>query len=435
MSMISAIAVIIFFVALLCVIFEEKLHLRKSIPAMLAAGCIWIIAALSPSYITVDIKEHFQHVFLEFSELFFFVLASVTFVNTLEELKLFELLRSWLVGKGLSLRGMFWATGLMAFFLSPIADNLTTTLVIGSVVIAVGKGNAKFISAGCVNVVVAANAGGAFSPFGDITTLMVWQAGHLQFFDFLKIFIPSLANWLIPALLMSWVIKPTDSSMLKEQVKLRPGAIPVLLLFLGTIALTVLVNQVLHLAPVLGMMFGLSILQLYSHLILKWNSHTEFLSAVPHEMVPSSSQELDIFRILGRTEWDTLMFFYGIILAVGGLGAFGILESLASLLYVDLGPTEANVLVGLISAILDNIPVMFAVLSMHPAMDSSQWLLVTLTTGVGGSLLSIGSAAGVALMGQARGVYTFNSHLKWAPAILLGYFGSITLHLILSGTW
>jgi Na+/H+ antiporter NhaD/arsenite permease-like protein len=126
------------------------------------------------------------------------------------------------------------------------------------------------------------------------------------------------------------------------------------------------------------------------------------------------------------------MFFYGIILCVGGLGALGYLTWLSETMYTDLGATNANILVGLLSAVIDNIPVMFAVLTMSPDMSYGQWLLVTLTAGVGGSLLSIGSAAGVAVMGQARGVYTFFAHLKWSWAIGLGYALSIWMHFLLN---
>jgi Na+/H+ antiporter NhaD/arsenite permease-like protein len=141
----------------------------------------------------------------------------------------------------------------------------------------------------------------------------------------------------------------------------------------------------------------------------------------------------DVFRILQRLEWDTLMFFYGVVMCVGGLGTLGYLSALSRVLYGGLGPTFANVLVGIVSAVVDNIPITFAVLSMQPQMSHSQWLLVTLTAGVGGSLLSIGSAAGVALMGQARGVYTFMTHLKWAWAVALGYAAGIAAHLLLNG--
>jgi len=141
----------------------------------------------------------------------------------------------------------------------------------------------------------------------------------------------------------------------------------------------------------------------------------------------------NIYRNLQRAEWDTLLFFYGVILCVGGLGAFGYLAIGSELMYTDLGPTTANIIVGVASAIVDNIPVMFAVLSMNPEMSHGQWLLVTLTAGVGGSMLSIGSAAGVAVMGQARGIYTFSTHLKWTWAIALGYVASIWVHFQVNG--
>jgi Na+/H+ antiporter NhaD/arsenite permease-like protein len=140
----------------------------------------------------------------------------------------------------------------------------------------------------------------------------------------------------------------------------------------------------------------------------------------------------DIFTMVARAEWDTLMFFYGVVLCVSGLGTLGYLSLASQLIYVDLGPIWANVLVGIVSAIIDNIPVMFAVLTMNPQMGLEQWLLITLTAGVGGSLLSIGPAAGVALMGTARGSYTFFAHLKWSWAIALGYALSIWVHLLIN---
>jgi Na+/H+ antiporter NhaD/arsenite permease-like protein len=140
----------------------------------------------------------------------------------------------------------------------------------------------------------------------------------------------------------------------------------------------------------------------------------------------------DIFRNVERAEWDTLFFFFGVVVCVGGLGFLGYLTLLSDVMYHQWGPSAANISVGVVSAIIDNIPIMFAVLTMHPDMSLGQWLLVTLTAGVGGSLLSIGSAAGVALMGQARGVYTFFSHLKWTPVIALGYAASIALHMWLN---
>jgi Na+/H+ antiporter NhaD/arsenite permease-like protein len=170
----------------------------------------------------------------------------------------------------------------------------------------------------------------------------------------------------------------------------------------------------------LGMMFGLGLLGLYS-----------FYLQITHD--PSVEDEkFDFFRKVSRAEWDTLLFFFGVILSVGGFGFIGYLTVVSEFLYIGLGPTMANSIVGVLSAIVDNIPVMFAVITMRPEMSIDQWLLVTLTTGVGGSLLSIGSAAGVALMGQARGYYTFFGHLKWTPVIFIGYVASIYLHVLMA---
>jgi Na+/H+ antiporter NhaD/arsenite permease-like protein len=140
----------------------------------------------------------------------------------------------------------------------------------------------------------------------------------------------------------------------------------------------------------------------------------------------------DVFHRIAAVEWDTLLFFYGVMMCIGALGLLGYLSLMSHALYGQMGATAANVLIGIGSAILDNIPLMYAVLTMQPDMSLGQWLLITLTTGVGGSLLSIGSAAGVALMGQARGVYTFSTHLRWTPAVAAGYAASILVHVVLN---
>jgi len=219
---------------------------------------------------------------------------------------------------------------------------------------------------------------------------------------------------------------------------MKKGAIIVVVLFLLTITLAVCAHNFLHLPPVIGMMTGLGVLKLYGYTIkMRDNRSLQDMAGsgddnLSIEGIKQEGKPFNIFKQLERAEWDTLMFFYGIILSVGGLGTIGYLTVGSQLMYGDLGATNANILVGVLSAIIDNIPVMFAVLSMMPPMDHGQWLLVTLTAGVGGSMLSIGSAAGVAVMGQARGIYTFFAHLKWIWAIALGYAASIWMHLWLN---
>jgi Na+/H+ antiporter NhaD/arsenite permease-like protein len=366
-----------------------------------------------------------------------FLLAAMTYINTMSERGVFDALRAWLVNQGFSLRTIFWLTGLLAFFISPIADNLTTALLMATVAMAVGGTNHKFVAIACINIVIAANAGGAFSPFGDITTLMVWQKGIVEFQEFFALFAPSVVNWIIPAVIMSFAVPKEQPQALNEKAIVKKGAFIVVGLFLLTITLAVSAHNFLHIPPVIGMMTGLGFLKIYGY-VLKMNDKrskeiaTDGETALTVSGIEGHKAPFNIFQQLERAEWDTLMFFYGIILCVGGLGTIGYLGMLSEFMYGDLGTTNANILVGLLSAIIDNIPVMFAVLSMMPEMDHGQWLLVTLTAGVGGSLLSIGSAAGVAVMGQARGIYTFFAHLKWIWAIALGYAASIFTHMWLN---
>jgi NhaD family Na+/H+ antiporter len=426
-------ALAIFVVAYLFVMAEEFTHMRKSKPVLLAAGIIWAMIAVV--YANHDMphvaEEAIRHNILEYSELFLFLLVAMTYINAMDERLVFDSLRAWLVRSGFSYPKLFWLTGTLAFFISPVADNLTTALLMCAVVLAVGRDNPRFVAISCINIVVAANAGGAFSPFGDITTLMVWQKGIVDFWAFFLLFIPSVVNWAVPAVIMSFAVPNEKPPASGEVVVMKRGAKRVIFLFLCTIATAVSFHNFLHLPPMVGMMTGLAYLKLFGFYLKKTFDRE---AAFARRKTDSSRLELgeivpfDIFRSIARSEWDTLMFFYGVIVCVGGLGLIGYLALASEVMYVEWGATTANVMVGVLSAIVDNIPVMFAVLTMNPDMSTGQWLLVTLTAGVGGSLLSIGSAAGVALMGQARGMYTFFSHLKWTPVIALGYAASILVH-------
>ncbi len=419
-------ALLIFALAYGLVIFEEPLNLRKSKPVLMAGGLIWLLIGLAYASAGKEDTAHALAISMigEFGELFLFLLVAITYVNTLEERRIFDVLRVRLSGRGLSYRQLFWLTGVASFFLSSVLDNLTTALVMGAVVLAIGKDSPKFVAIACINIVVAANAGGAFCPFGDITTLMVWQKGKLQFWDFFVLFVPSAVNFLIPATFMHFGIPDAQPSPAREQVRMKPGGLGVIVLFAATIMTAVAFKNFLHLPPALGMMLGLGYLQVWSYILQRRGKRRS-----DDDMV------LDSFAQVQRVEWDTLLFFFGIIFAVGGLGVIGYLAHASEYLYDGMGPTYANIIIGALSAIVDNIPLMFAVLTMDPMMSSGQWLLITLTCGVGGSMLSIGSAAGVALMGQSRGQYNFLSHLKWTWAIALGYLSSIGAHLVLNSSW
>ncbi len=440
----------IFVAAYMLVMAEEFIHLRKSKPVVLAAGIIWALIGYIYARHGFDHEAEIavRHNLLEYAELMLFLLVAMTYINAMQERQAFEALRSWLCKKGFGFRQLFWITGVLAFFISPIADNLTTALLMCAVVMAVGGDNNKFILLGAINIVVAANAGGAFSPFGDITTLMVWQKaieatnGAVDFWSFFALFIPSVVNWIIPASIMHFAVPDEKPVSNDEVIVMKRGAKRIIALFLCTIITAVSFHNFLHLPPVIGMLTGLAYLKFFGYYLK--TSHKKDYPSVSDDS--NKSQHImgdvvpfDVFDGVARAEWDTLLFFYGVVLSVGGLGFIGYLGLASELMYTEWGSvlglsdamnaTPANIVVGVLSAIVDNIPVMFAVLTMMPDMSVGQWLLVTLTAGVGGSMLSIGSAAGVALMGQARGKYTFFGHLKWTPVITLGYIASIATHM------
>jgi NhaD family Na+/H+ antiporter len=434
-------ALILFIVAYLLVIMEEKIHLPKSKPVLIAAGVIWVLVAITFKAMGEPEAAHhaIKHNIVEYAELLLFLLVAMTYINAMEERNVFQALRSWLVSRGFSLRMVYWLTGGLAFFISPVADNLTTALLMGAVVMAVGGSNQRFVVIACINVVVAANAGGAFSPFGDITTLMVWQRGMVEFAEFFALFLPALVNWLVPAVIMNFMISKDRPAALDEKANMKFGAKRIIILFLGTIVTAVSFHNFLNLPPAAGMMLGLGYLGVFSYYV-KLHEHVALMSdpAIHISAIEFDSdvhEGFDLYKEIARAEWDTLLFFYGVIMCVGGLGKFGYLAMASQFLYQDLGAFNANVMVGVLSAIVDNIPVMFAVLSMEPHMSHGHWLLVTLTAGVGGSLFSIGSAAGVALMGTARGVYTFGRHLVFTPIIALGYIASIVVHMLINAKY
>ncbi len=439
-------AIGIFAIAYLLAMTEEVTELNKSKPMVLAASLIW--AFIAGIYVNNGMSEQAGHAFracLEgYAELFLFIMVSMAYLNAMEDRGVFDNLRVWLLSKGFSYRKLFWITGVMSFFMSSICNNLTTALLMGAVIAAMGKDNRKFVTLACINVVVATNAGGSFSPFGDITTLLVWQSGVVPFKDFYSLFIPAVVNFALPAIIMHFWIPKQQPAAVGKAPKMKRGAMTMIVLFLLTIVTAVCFENLLKLPPAAGMLAGLTYLKFLGFYLQKTadkhggkisdfaHVYKLFNVAVPN---PKPSQKFDVFKSVATLEWDTLLFFYGVMISVGGLSFIGYLTMASDVLYVGMDPTIANIVVGILSAFIDNGTIMFAVLTMHPDISQGQWLLVTLTAGVGGSLLAIGSAAGVGLMGQMKGLYTFSAHLKWMPVILIGFMGSIATHFLINGSY
>lgn len=451
-------ALIVFALAYILAMTEEVTELKKSKPMVFAASLIWIFIAVI--YTKGGMNEQaglaFRATLESYGELFLFIMVSMTYLNAMEDRGVFDSLRVWLLSKNFSYRQLFWITGFQAFFISSGCNNLTTALLMGSVILAMGKGCPRFVSLSCINVVVASNAGGSFSPFGDITTLLVWQKGVVPFADFFSLLIPAIVNFVIPAAIMHFFIPQERPAAVMEVQAMKRGGWIIIFLFVLTIITSACFENFLGLPPAAGMMMGLTYLKFFSYYLQKTrdahpifipvdltDTKIDYFGAMKRMNSPQvevnlkQAKELpfDIFQKVANLEWDTLLFFYGVMVGVGGLSFIGYMEVASAHLYGSIDPTVANIFVGLASAFVDNGTIMLSVLTMAPDISEGQWLLVTLTAGVGGSMLAVGSAAGVGLMGQAKGIYTFTSHLKWAPVIALGYFGSIATHFLINGRY
>ncbi len=395
---------------------EEKYELNKAKPALFTGTLMFIILGGYYAYQGLDFsmfETEISHLVLEIAEIFFFLYVAMTYIEALIERGVFNALKSKLIAKGLGYKQLFWVTGLLAFFISPVADNLTTALILSTVLVTIEKDNHKFLVPAAINVVVAANAGGAWSPFGDITTLMAWAAHKGEFVDFLYLFPASVIGWATTAYILSRFVpdefpnKGNENN--GEDIKILKGGKIIITLGALTILFAVIGKQVMHLPPMWGMLFGLSLLNLYAF------SHKR-----------RHDEDLNVFSAIAKIENDTLLFFFGILAAVGALHFAGFLAHAAKL-YELFDPTIVNIGVGFVSAIVDNVPVMSAVLKANPDLGVDQWMLATLTAGIGGSLISFGSAAGVGVMGKLNGIYTFGSHLKYSWAILIGYIISVSI--------
>ena len=415
-SWIGIVSFAIFVIGYYFIAAEEKYHINKAKPALFTGAFMFMLIGVYYAINGMDpdpLHDEMSTLILEIAEIYFFLLVAMTYIETLLERRVFDVMKYRLTSRGYSYKKIFWLTGLLAFFISPVADNLTTALILSTVLFTIDKKNVAFLVPGAINIVVAANAGGAWSPFGDITTLMAWTAGKGEFIDFLFLFPASVLGWGITAFLLSKFVPDGEPFFDAEDTnipKMKDGGQVVIYLGVFTIVSAVLGHQFFHFPAMWGMMFGLGVLKLYSYTLQQAEGREGF----------------DIYLNMQKIENDTLLFFFGILSMVGALHYLGFLSYIHDL-YGIIGSTASNIGVGFLSAIVDNVPVMSAILKANPEMELAQWMLVTMTAGIGGSLISFGSAAGVGVMGRLRGIYTFGSHLKYSWTILIGYIASIAV--------
>ena len=406
----------IFIVGYYFIAAEEKYHINKAKPALFTGAFMFMLIGVYFAINGIDpdpLHHEMSTLILEIAEIYFFLLVAMTYIETLLERRVFDVMKYKLTSKGYSYKKLFWLTGLLAFFISPVADNLTTALILSTVLFTIDKKNIAFLVPGAINIVVAANAGGAWSPFGDITTLMAWTAQKGEFIDFLFLFPASVVGWAITGFLLSRFVpdgQPHFDAENDDVPKMKDGGQTIIFLGVFTIVSAVLGHQFFHFPAMWGMMFGLGVLKIYAYKLAQTDGVESF----------------DIYVNMQKLENDTLLFFFGILSMVGALHFLGFLSYVHDL-YGIIGPVASNIGVGFLSAIVDNVPVMSAILKANPEMGLEHWMLVTLTAGIGGSLISFGSAAGVGVMGRLRGIYTFGSHLKYSWTILVGYLVSIAI--------
>ncbi len=403
---------LIFMLGYFCITLEHKLKTHKSAIALFIASVLWIMAAFSgiPHEIVI---EKLHHTGGEIFGLIVFLLAAMTIVETLIHFRFFDIVRSKIAAIGLADRGQFLLISTLTFFFSALLDNLTVTIIM--IQIARRFFSSERLFAVVVGIVIVANAGGAWSPIGDVTTIMLWLAGKFSAIQIItEWFLPSLAMWITSTLMIaqrlskkSWGGEKVETVTLSWQEKI------IITVAFGSFVLPIIMN-IVHLPPYLGLLLGLGIMWLLIEYFKHWT--TGF----------SDNQETSLEKLLQKTDLSSIKFFIGILLAVGALEATGLLELLSHSLFgsapSDIRIIAGSVLMGLVSAVVDNVPLTALAIVIIHVTNPQLWVLTALTVGTGGSLLLIGSVSGVVASGMVPEL-TFGKYFQIASLpVLLGYF-------------
>jgi Na+/H+ antiporter NhaD/arsenite permease-like protein len=402
---------LIFSLGMLLIILEAKLHIDKFKPALfmmsafLLIGLYYWLSGNDPHRF-----EHFMEMQKENKVELFSLIAFMAFmwmiVEILAERGVFSTLNSYLIGKGLGATQMFWATGALAAVLSPFINNITTAMIFGKSIKEISR-NQQYSHIALCNLIIASNSGVWF--LGTATSLMVVLAGKISILGLLALLPASIIGWAASAaVLQAFYLKKLSGELIDttpNDVRIKHGGWGMVFFGVLAVAAAVIMNIVLHVDIEYAIGMGLGILALYAWHLKRRGSDVQLLAQ------------------LQKVEWNTLLFFIGIISGVAALNHVGWLSYISRLFEV-LSPTTVNVALGVISGILDNVPVEAAALMSNPALSDSQWALNAMMVGIGGSLTVIGSAAGVMVMSIDKS-YSFGTHLKFLPAILTNFLVSL----------
>ena len=413
----------IFIVALFCtgylfIVLEHAINVNKTATAIVTGVLCWTAFALNsdPHAVTDQLLQHLG----EISGILFFLMGAMTIVELIDSHHGFEIINRNITTR--NRRTMLWIVGLLTFFLSAVLDNLTTTIVMVTLCMKlVPNGDRRPLFIGMI--IIAANAGGAWSPIGDVTTTMLWIGGHISTFVMIRsLFAPSLVSLLVPLTIASFMMKgqlETSADKTEVHLPVKGFVFEQRLIFFSGLSILLLVpvfKTLTHLPPFMGMLLGLGLLWILTELVHRSKDQEQ-------------KQKLSVTHALQRMDVPSVLFFLGILLAVGVLQQTGLLSRLAGLAS---GTFESEkiilALIGIFSAVVDNVPIVAATMGMYTLdqypMDHSFWLLLAFCAGTGGSLLIIGSAAGIAAMGLEKisfGWYFKN--IAWLA--LLGYLSGI----------
>lgn len=398
--------------ALLGIVFEEVIHVNKA-KTTLFFGCLsWLVLFISAADGSArqHVAHHLDDNLLEIATLWLFLMATMTFVAYLNAKGMIQVLVQRLFPRRLSQRLLLLLVALFALVLSAICDNVTATLVsLGLIQSFQLQAQVRLKMA--VLVVFAVNSGGVALITGDVTTLMIFLSGHVQMQELLLLLLPAAAGVLALALLFT---RGLAGEVVSEPAEGNYSGVDIAIaaIFFATIVATMLLNLFFGVPPVLSFLSGLSLMFLVGR------------------AADSDNEQTRILEYIRQIEYDTLLFFLGILLLVGMLKEIDVLTTVAGF-YALVDPGYSNYVAGAISALLDNVPLTSALLKADPSLSTPDWLGLTYAVGVGGSLLAIGSAAGIIVMSKMPGL-TFTAYLRYSPALLVAYSVGYGLTLLLA---
>ncbi|WP_337840233.1 sodium:proton antiporter NhaD [Rheinheimera sp.] len=405
--MLSAVILGLVAIAFILIVIEDIIHVNKAKTTLFFGTLCWILAFIFPMHdsTSAEISEQLNHNLLEIATLWLFLMSTMTFVAYLNSKGFISQLVQRILPAELSERRLMFLIAIFAFVFSSFADNVTATLVSIAVISSIKLEMKKRIQYATL-IIFAVNSGGVSLITGDVTTLMIFLAGKVTIPHLLLLVLPSLFAVAVLAILLSRKMKGRIV-LEKSPKKLEKPDIVIACIFAATIAFTLVFNILFQIPPVLTFLFGLGIMFLAAQYLLR------------------KKPGVSILNYIREVEFDTLLFFLGVLLLVGILKEIGVLNAIPQL-YQYLDPTQANYLMGMTSALIDNVPLTAALLKSGVEMSPAQWLMLTYATGVGGSILIIGSAAGIIAMSKVKEL-TFITYFRMAGYLLacysLGYMG------------